>query len=62
LTIQIKTHTLLPQAQVTVADFVYPVYRPFGLLAPEILNDLAFQSIDFEHHLMNVIPEIGRVH
>ena len=32
--IQIKTHALLPQTQVTLADFGNPVYRSFVFLVP----------------------------
>jgi len=38
------------------------LFRPFGFIAPKTLNYLAFQSFDFEHHLMKVIPETRRVH
>jgi hypothetical protein len=31
-----------------LADFGYPVSRPFGFIAPKTLNYLASQSFDFE--------------
>ena len=45
----INTKVLLPQANVTLADFVYPVYC-FGILLPNTFNlpYLAFLSFDFE--------------
>jgi hypothetical protein len=33
---------------VTLADFGYPIYMPFGFIAPKTLNNLAFQSFDFD--------------
>ena len=39
---------LFPQAYVTLADFGYPVYRPFGFIVSKTLNYLAFQSFDLE--------------
>jgi hypothetical protein len=33
------------------------LFRPFGFIAPKTLNDFAFQSFDFERHLMKVIQE-----
>jgi len=32
------------------------------LIALNTLNYLAFQSFDFEHYLMKVIPELRRAH
>jgi hypothetical protein len=38
------------------------LFRPFGFIAGKPLNYLAFQSFDFERHLMNVIPETCHAH
>jgi hypothetical protein len=39
------------------------LFRPFGFIAPKhFLSYLAFQSFDFEHHLMKVIQETRRAH
>ena len=42
--------------------FLAIMFRPFGFIAPKTLNYLAFQSLDFERHLMKVILETFRVH
>jgi hypothetical protein len=42
----------------TLVDFGYPVC----FIAPKTLNYLAFQSFDFERHLMKVVQETRRAH
>jgi hypothetical protein len=37
-------------------------FRPFGFIAPKTLKYLAFQSLNFERHLVKVIPETRRAH
>jgi hypothetical protein len=34
------------------------LFRVFGFIDPKTLNDLAFQSLDFERHLMKVIMSV----
>jgi len=42
---------------------IYAVmFKPFGFIALKALNYFAFQSFDFERHLMTVIPETRRAH
>jgi hypothetical protein len=36
--------------------------KPFCFIAPKALHYLAFQSFDFDRHLMKIIPEMCRVH
>ena len=38
------------------------LFRPFGLLAAKALTYLTFQSLDFERHLIKIIPEKRRAH
>ena len=33
------------------------MFMPFGFIAAKTLNDLTFQYVDYESHLMKVIPE-----
>ena len=40
---------------------VYLIDKHFGIIAPKILNYLAFQYFSIERHLMKVIPETLRV-
>jgi hypothetical protein len=45
----LRTKVLLPQAQVTLADFwLSCLIRPFGFIAPKTLNYLALVCFDFE--------------
>ena len=45
----IKTKVLLPHGHVTLADFGYILFKPFGFIASNTC--LTFQSFDFERTL-----------
>jgi hypothetical protein len=53
--ITIKVKVLLPQVNVTLANFGYPVYTLWFYCSQGLLNYLVFQYFDFEPYLMKVI-------
>jgi hypothetical protein len=42
--------------------FLGILFRPFGSIAPKAWNYLAFQTFDFERHLVTIIPETCHAH